>query len=219
VATTIANAEALWIAGGDQSNYINFWTGTPVEAGVNNLIARGVPVGGTSAGFNVIPQLIFAALNGTITSSEALKDPFDHRVTLTENFLDISQLTNIIGDPHFVTRDRMGRLLVFLARIGTNGWSSTPRAIAVDEKTAVLVDPNGNASVVGSSTVYFLRTPGLAQVCAPKTPLTYDNISVYRIDSSGSFNLGTWTGKNGIAYTVSADNGVLTSTQANGAIY
>ena len=219
VATTIANAEALWIAGGDQSNYINFWTGTPVEAGVNSLIARSVPVGGTSAGFNVIPQFIFAALNGTITSSEALKDPFDHRVTLTENFLDISQLTNIIGDPHFVTRDRMGRLLVFLARIGTNGWSSTPRAIAVDEKTAVLVDPNGNASVVGSSTVYFLRTPGPAQVCTPKTPLTYDNISVYRIDSSGSFNLGTWTGKNGIAYTVSADNGVLTSTQANGAIY
>src|SRR5215472_1401800 len=59
VATTIANAEALWIAGGDQSDYINFWTGTPVEAGVNALIARGVPVGGTSAGFNVIPQFIF----------------------------------------------------------------------------------------------------------------------------------------------------------------
>jgi cyanophycinase-like exopeptidase len=219
VAATIASAEALWIAGGDQSNYINFWPNTPVEAGVNNLIARGVPVGGTSAGFNVIPQFIFSALNGTITSSEALKDPFDHRVTLSENFLNIPQLTNIIGEPHFVTRDRMGRLLVFLARVVTNGWSSAPRAIAVDEKTAVLLDLNGNANVVGSSTVYFLQTPGSAQVCVPKTALTYDNVSVYRIASSGTFNLGTWSGKGGTAYTVSADAGVLSSTQANGAIY
>ena len=29
VISTIQNAEALWIAGGDQSNYINFWKGTP----------------------------------------------------------------------------------------------------------------------------------------------------------------------------------------------
>ena len=50
VASTINNAEALWIAGGDQSNYINFWTGSAVQSGLNALIARGVPIGGTSAG-------------------------------------------------------------------------------------------------------------------------------------------------------------------------
>jgi cyanophycinase len=48
VATTIQNAEALFIAGGDQSDYINFWKGTPVETALNNLIARNVPIGGTS---------------------------------------------------------------------------------------------------------------------------------------------------------------------------
>src|SRR5215831_702949 len=56
VASTIASAEALWIAGGDQSNYINFWKGTPVEDGLNALIARDVPIGGTSAGMNVLTQ-------------------------------------------------------------------------------------------------------------------------------------------------------------------
>src|ERR1700687_5210243 len=44
VATTIQNAEALFIAGGDQADYINFWKGTPVESALNALIARGVPV-------------------------------------------------------------------------------------------------------------------------------------------------------------------------------
>src|SRR5215468_6396304 len=50
VISTIQNAEALWIAGGDQSNYINFWKGTPVQTEINAVIARNAPIGGTSAG-------------------------------------------------------------------------------------------------------------------------------------------------------------------------
>jgi cyanophycinase len=45
VISTIQNAEALWIAGGDQSDYIKFWKGTPVEDNLNALIARNVPIG------------------------------------------------------------------------------------------------------------------------------------------------------------------------------
>ncbi len=50
VAETIAHAEAIFIAGGDQANYIRYWTGTPVQREINSAIARGVPIGGTSAG-------------------------------------------------------------------------------------------------------------------------------------------------------------------------
>src|SRR5438876_1232645 len=76
-----------------------------------------------------------------------------------------------------------------------------------------------NGTVVGNSTAYFMQAPGAPEVCQPKTPLTYQNISVYRINSSGSFNLNHWTGKNGVAYTVSADAGVLSSTQPGGSPY
>ena len=113
----------------------------------------------------------------------------------------------------------MGRDLAFMCRIFTNGWSAAPRDIAIDEKTALLIDSRGQATVVGSSTAYFMQAPGAPQVCQPKTPLTYDNVSVYRIDASGSFDLMRWTGRGGVAYTVSADAGVLSSTQAGGAIY
>ena len=54
VISTIESAEALWIAGGDQSNYINYWQGTSVEQTLNGLIARGVPIGGTSAGMHLL---------------------------------------------------------------------------------------------------------------------------------------------------------------------
>jgi cyanophycinase-like exopeptidase len=113
----------------------------------------------------------------------------------------------------------MGRDLAFMCRVYTNGWSAAPRDIAIDEKTALLIDSGGNGKVVGSSTVYFLQAAGAPQVCQPGIPLTYQNVGVYRINASGSFNLSTWKGKGGVAYTVSANAGVLSSTQANGSIY
>lgn len=173
VIATIQNAEALWIAGGDQSNYINFWKGTPVETALQGLIARNVPIGGTSAGMNVLSQFIYSALASKgVTSTQALADPFTRYLTLDRDFVSISTVAGLIGDPHFVTRDRMGRDLAFFCRINLNGWSAAPRGISIDEQTALLIDASGNATVVGNSTVYFLQAPGAPQVCQSKTPLT-----------------------------------------------
>ena len=220
VISTIQNAEALWIAGGDQSNYINFWKGTPVQTEINAVITRGVPIGGTSAGMNVLTQFVYSALASQgATSSQSLADPFNRYITLDRDFANVADLQGIIGDPHFVTRDRMGRDLAFMCRISTQGWSNAPRDIAIDEQTALLIDATGHGTLVGSSTAYFMQAPGAPQVCAPKTPLTYTNIAVYRITASGSFDLATWSGTGGRAYTVSANAGVLSSTQPGGSIY
>lgn len=220
VISTIQNAEALWIAGGDQSNYINYWQGTPVQDALNGLIARGVPIGGTSAGMNVLSQFIYSAqASQGVTSSQALADPFTRYISLARDFVSIANLQGLIDDPHFVTRDRMGRDLAFMCRIYTSGWSLAPRDITIDERTALLIDNSGNGTVVGSSTVYFLQAPGAPEICQPGSPLTYQNISVYRIDASGSFNLPMWRGKGGVSYAVSANAGVLSSTQPGGSIY
>ena len=220
VIRTIQQAEAIWIAGGDQSDYINFWQGTPVQTALNALIAQGVPIGGTSAGMNVLSQFVYTALiNQGATSSQSLADPYNRYITLGQNFVNISILQGLIDDPHFVTRDRMGRDLAFLCQIYNKGWSAQPRDIDIDEQTALLLDSQGNGTVVGISTVYFLQAPGAPQVCAPKTPLTYQNISVYRITAGNSFNVVNWSGNGGTSYTVSATAGVLSSTQSGGAIY
>jgi cyanophycinase len=221
VAAIMQNAEAIWIAGGDQSNYINFWTGTPVQSILNSKIAAHVPVGGTSAGMNVLTQFIYSAQAPQgVTSSQSLADPFNRYMSFARDFSVLPLvLQGTIGDPHFVTRDRMGRDLAFLCRVATNGWSSAPRGVAVDEQTALLIDGSGHATVVGSSTAYFLQAPGLPQVCAAKKPLTYLNIAVQRINSTGAFNFGTWTATGATNYTVSANAGVLTSTQPGGSAY
>jgi cyanophycinase len=221
VANTIAGAEALFIAGGDQSDYVNYWQNTPVNTAIDNLALRGVPIGGTSAGNAILAQFAYSALHGgSETSSEALANPFNFLITLDNGFLNLSPLlANRITDDHFVTRDRMGRLVTFLARILQDGSATQASGIAVDEQTAFLMEADGSGSVVGVSTVYFLRTPGPPQVCQRNTPLTFENIPVYRISAGGTFNVSTWSGTGGTAYSVSAVKGALQSTQAGGAIY
>lgn len=219
VADILSRAEAVWIAGGDQSNYINYWTGTPVQATLNALIASGTPVGGTSAGLNVLTQFVYTAqASQGATSVQALADPFHRTMSFGRDFANVPSLQGIIGDPHFAARDRMGRDVAFLCRVAAAGWSAAPRGIAVDERTALLID-GANASVVGEGKVYFFRAPGLPQTCAARTPLTYRDIAVDRIAAGDGFNLGTWQRSGGVGYTVSAVAGVLTSTQAGGAIY
>src|SRR5215510_8331348 len=220
VSSHIQNAEALWIAGGDQSTYVDLWRGTAVEAGVNFLLnSKQAPVGGTSAGLAVLSQFIYTGELGSVTSSQALANPFHRYVTLDRDLFQSSLGVDKLYDSHFVTRDRMGRTLVFLARIVNNGWATQPRDIGIDEETALLVLPTGAATMVGTGAAYFLQAPGPAQVLADRTPLTYLNISVYKVPQGGTFNLSTWTGTGGVAYTLNVNNGSLTSTQAGGSIY
>jgi cyanophycinase-like exopeptidase len=216
VASAIQKAEALWIAGGDQSDYINFWKGTAVETPQQQL--RALPLG-VSAGMNVLRNLFIPRCQPGRYLQSGLADPFNRYITLDENFVSITNMHGLLDDPHFVTRDRMGRDLAFMCRVNLNGWSATPRDIAIDEQTALLVDGSGNATVVGISTVYFMQAPGAPELCQSKTPLTYHNIAIYRINASGTFSLSKWTGTNGTAYTVTANAGVLSSTQSGGAIY
>lgn len=218
---TIKAAEAIWIAGGDQSNYINFWTNTLLHSALKDRIEEGIPIGGTSAGLDVLTQFIYSALlNKGVTSAQALQDPFNKYVTLDNQFdLKIPFLDGIIGDAHLITRDRMGRDLSFLCRVYDFGWLSLPRSITIDEQTALLIDADGKATVVGISNVYFLKTTEIPETCQKDTPLTYRNINVYRLNAQGTFDLANWVGQNGTSYTLSAENGVLISTQPNQSPY
>ena len=219
VVNKIRNAEALFIAGGDQNDYVTLWKGTPVEDAIHYLVTRNVPIGGTSAGLAVMGEFLFSAANGTIDSPTALGNPYNGKVVLNRDFLVLPNMGGIITDSHFVTRDRMGRLVTFLARIVKDGWAGTAKGIGIDEMTALAVEANGTATVLGSGAAYFLRTPGAPEVCLSRKALTYRNLSVYRVSGSATFNFALWTGTGGTAYTLTAENGVLTSTQVGGAIY
>ena len=220
VKDTILNSEALFISGGDQANYLDFWQGTPVQDAINALAARGVPIGGTSAGNAVLAHFSFSARHDTITSQQALHDPFTTLITIDDSFLNLSPLLrNIITDDHFVSRDRMGRLVTFLARILHDNGLQTASAIATSDRTAFLMEPDGSGTVVGEGSVYFVRAAIPAEVLRAGTQLTSKGISVHRIEAGSTFNIETWTGAGGVIYSIAAVNGSLQSTQVGGSIY
>jgi cyanophycinase-like exopeptidase len=225
VSYIIRHAEAVFIAGGDQALYINYWTGTPVQDAINADIAEGKPIGGTSAGLAVLGQFAYGALQDApkdkdLASTDVLSDPYFKRVTVVRDFLKTPHLENTLTDSHFAKRDRMGRTLVFLARIIQDGWSKQPREIAIDEKSAVLVDADGKATVVGTGRgAYFLQPTNAPEVCQPKMPLTFKGISVYKAPTAAHFDLPSWMGTGGVVYTLSVEQGAVHSTQADASIY
>jgi len=220
----IRNAEALFISGGDQSIYIDLWKNTPIEDAINFVAAKPAPIGGTSAGMAVMSQFVNSAMGRfTLTSTMALANPFDPNLTLDKDFLALSGLQGIITDQHLIERDRIGRTMAFMARLVNDGFTNDAKAIAADRETAVVINPVGNTIEVLARSdhptpyVYFMRRSGLAEVCQPGVPLTYRNVTIYRISPGGTFDLDTWTGTGGISYTLTAEAGVLSSS--NGSIY
>ena len=225
VAEIIRHAEAIFIAGGDQANYIRGWMGTPVQDAINANIAAGKPIGGTSAGLAVLGEFSYGALkdkpdDNDLASADILLNPYAERVTLVRGFSKIPLLENLLTDSHFAKRDRMGRTLVFLARIMQDGWSNSPREIAIDEKSAVLLEPNGSATVVGNGMgAYFIRPARPPAVCHAGKPLAFQNISVHKVPAGGHFDLKSWKADGGTAYALSVEKGKIESTQATHALY
>ncbi|PYX30839.1 MAG: hypothetical protein DMG80_11375 [Acidobacteria bacterium] len=197
VADIIRHAEAVFIAGGDQARYINWWMSTPVQKALNAHIAAGKPIGGTSAGLAVLGQYVYSAQGDApddedLSSSQTLTNPYFERVTVRRDF----------------------------ARIVKDGWSPAPREIAVDEKSAVLVEGNGKGRVIGSGNgAYFISARGGPEVCRDRTPLTFRDLSVYRGPTGSEFDLKDWKGKRGTAYSLSVVDGKIQSTQKSGAVY
>jgi cyanophycinase-like exopeptidase len=163
--------------------------GTRVETAVEAVYARGGGVGGTSAGFAIQGEFTYDACSGSVTSSQALADPFHRSVTFTYDFFNWAHLGGVITDQHFVVRDRMGRTLAFLARQIRDGRATSALGVAVNEATSVVVDGQGLATVMGDGPAYFILADHAPEVCEPRTPLTYSNYKIWKVPAGGTFNL------------------------------
>lgn len=224
VAQSVRNAEALFIAGGDQADYVSFWKGTALGDAINYLVTtKGVTIGGTSAGCAIQGGVYFSALNGTVTSAEALSNPYGTTVQLGNgDFIQHSILSNVVTDTHYDNPDRRGRHMTFMARM-IKDWGIDARGIGVEEYAAVCIEPNGTARVFGDpafdDNAFFLQSyGGNPETCVSGSPLTWNRsgqaVKVYKIkgDDTGNktFNLSTWnSGNGGIWEDFSVNNGNL----------
>ena len=148
VLRVVRGADAIFIAGGDQSRYIRFWKGTGLNQALNEHVAAGKPIGGTSAGLAILGGYSYGALDGgSVNSRAALDDPMGSEVTMDRDFLAMPYLSNVVTDTHFAKRERLGRLIVFVARAAQEKGQDDIVGIGVDEDTALCVEADGRGRV------------------------------------------------------------------------
>lgn len=199
IASILRNAEMLFISGGDQSNYMRYWRDTKTEEAINYLLnVKKVPVGGTSAGCAILTGFYFSGENGSATA-DALKNPYDSTVTVYNNdFLHAPFLKNIISDQHYVARKRQGRHVVFLGRIYKD-FGVLANGIAPDERTAVCINEEGIATVIGEGNAYFLKPLKKPEIIEGGRNIQWSGrqkaIKVYELKGSPSGN-GSFSIKN-----------------------
>ena len=147
----LKRADGIFLAGGDQSRYVRFWRGTPVAAALDAHVRAGKPLGGTSAGLAMQGEYLYGAMDGgSQISPRALADPLGADNTIETDFLHIASLKGIVTDTHFSERNRLGRLIAFVAK----GESLAGRpliGLGVDEDAAVAVEGDGSARVYATS--------------------------------------------------------------------
>jgi len=211
----LRNAEAIWIAGGNQYDYISYWKGTATKDALNDHInIKQAPIGGTSAGMAILSAYYFSAENGTVYSDEALQNPYNNYMTIGgDDFINAPFLENLITDTHYDNPDRQGRHMAFMARMSTDS-DIRPYGIACDEYTAVFIDADGKASVYGQADyedyAYFLQanceTSGKPEVCEAGEALSWNlgeaavKVYVVKGEEGGNkyLNLKDWkTGSGG----------------------
>jgi cyanophycinase len=138
-------ANAVFFLGGDQSVLSKDMIGTNLLQKVFNINNKGGVVGGTSAGAAVMSEVM-------ITGNELLnKDSTSAFVSIQKGNIETAKgfgfIKNAIIDQHFLKRKRHNRLITLMCE------NPNLLGIAIDEATAIVVNPDDTFEVVGDNQV------------------------------------------------------------------
>ena len=186
----IAHADGIFIAGGDQSRYVRFWKDTPVAKALDAHVAAGRPIGGTSAGLAILGGTVYGAMDGgSVDSITAMGDAAGEKVTLVRDFLHMPYLAHVVTDTHFNRRDRLGRLIAFVAKARTAG-DGKAIGLGIDEKSSLCVEADGKARVysLDGGYAWLVQPSGKPEAMAP---LDWSGIRISAIGMEGAIDLKT----------------------------
>jgi cyanophycinase len=175
----VEKANGIFVTGGNQLRLSTIIGGTPLAKAIRRANARGVTVGGTSAGAAILSEHMIA--HGVEGNTPHAGD-----VALVPGF----GLTNrIMIDQHFRQRDRLGRLLTALA------YNPFAVGVGLDEDTAAFIDSKRKLTVVGTGAITIVDASELSHSSIAETkvgkPVCLTNVRLHVLIEGGSFDLET----------------------------
>lgn len=132
----VERASGIFFTGGDQARIIECVKGTKLDVAIRQRHAKGVVVGGTSAGAAMMPDVM-------IVEGDSETNPRPNVVEMGEG---MGFLPGLVLDQHFAQRGRLGRLLSALL------IEPSILGVGIDENTAIVVQ-GGEFVVVGEGAV------------------------------------------------------------------
>jgi len=191
------------------------WANTPLSQTLVDLLNNKVVFGGTSAGLAIQGQWIYTGATCSVTSAQALADPYNRCMTFAPRFIPIPFMDKILTDSHFYQRDRMGRSDTFLARLikdGNSTLAAYPAVVGIDEQTDIAVNSTGQGIMFGVGCAYVIQlsNPTTAFTCNSGTPLTARTYNIQKLNSTkgDQYNFATFSGT-GTLYSINITNGVI----------
>ncbi len=176
---TIERATGVFFTGGNQLRLSTLLGGTPVAKLIRVLNARGLPVGGTSAGASILSEHMIA-FGQEGSSPRAGSVRLAPGLGLTNRF---------IIDQHFRQRDRLGRLVAGLA------YNPFAIGIGLDEDTAAFIGPDDTLEVEGSGSVTIVDASELSFSSMDRAgeddPVCLLGLRVHILIAGATFNLHT----------------------------
>ncbi len=170
-------ATGIFLTGGNQLRISAILGGTPVAKAIRRLNAKGVTVGGTSAGAAIMSEHMIAW-------GEAGATPHAGQAILAPG---LGMTNRVIIDQHFRQRDRLGRLLSALA------YNPFAVGLGLDEDTAAFIDPDNVIHVIGSSAITVVDPSELEHSSMPSASLgkaiCLTNIKLHILTDGGRFDL------------------------------
>ncbi|MGB9824292.1 MAG: cyanophycinase [Candidatus Hydrothermia bacterium] len=181
------NTGIIWFPGGDQSNYIPILKNTKLGDTIKVRFYRdNICVGGTSAGSMILGEYVST---GSAWPNEAIRNPYNSYLTYDVNVLPL--LDNYLVDTHIAERGRLGRMLAHLGRIKSD-YNEDITVLGIDDCTALCVDSNLEALVVGSGSVSLLRaTPSTRRVVQSGKKLVLTDLNFIKAGDRYTLDLNT----------------------------
>jgi cyanophycinase len=175
----LEEATGIFFTGGNQLRLTTLLGGTPVAKLIRARNARGVAVGGTSAGASILSEhmIAFGDEGSAVISGSVRLAP---GLGLTNRF---------IIDQHFRERDRLGRLITALA------YNPFAIGIGLDEDTAAFVGPDETIEVEGSGGVTVVDAADVSYSSISEVsegqPVCILGLRLHVLTAGATFNLHT----------------------------
>jgi cyanophycinase len=176
----LADVTGVFMTGGNQGTLSGVVTGTPFGTAIKAAHARGVVVGGTSAGASVQSEHMVAFGPSGATP----------KMRMAQMSAGLGLLPGLVIDQHFDQRNRYGRLLTLVAA------SPHLLGMGVDEDTAAVVTQGHLLEVIGRGAVTLFDGSSMTSnvdSASGTAPLMVSGVVLHSLPSGARFDLAART--------------------------